>query len=98
MFLFWDKRNDTPEILGDDGLFYSYGEDEVAIEQGCPDSQCRYWIELESRTDITPLNNYHRYDIFDPQLNEWVQCECSRKELWQEVQRLAGVKDWKIVN
>lgn len=95
IFLFWDKMNDTPEILAEDGSFYSYGEDSVAIKRN--EKGGRFWIELESRQDITPLNYWYRYDIFDTKHNCWIPWQDCRHELVRKVRKQAGVKRWKEV-
>ena len=97
IYLFWDKLNNTPEILGDDGEFYGYNEDVVAIDQGAPDDECRNWYHLEKRLDVTPLNTWQRFEVFDPELERWVPFDSARKELVQEIYKHSGVKNWKEV-
>ncbi len=88
IYLFWDKENDTPEILGEDGEFYSYGEDNVAIERN--ESGGRYWVKMNKFTDVTPLNNWVRYEVFDPLLDYWVSWDHAREDFVNEVHRHAG--------
>lgn len=95
IFLFWDLLNDELELLGEDGNFYAYGEDSVAIARGSESG--RYWLTLEKLTDVTPLNNPERFEIYDEREGGWVKCLSSSDETWQQVQKLAGVKDWQNV-
>lgn len=95
IFLFWDTLNDSPEILAEDGEFWSYSEDSVAIKQGLKSG--RSWYQLEKLLDVTPLNEPNRFDVYDELLGDWVSCQNSHEKTWAKIQKLAGVKDWKEV-
>lgn len=94
-FIFWDKETDEPEILGEDGEFYFYGEDAVAINQG--NESGRFWCRLDKLVDVTPLNARERFDILNPETGEWVSFSDVCIELIQQVQRLAGARYWRDV-
>lgn len=96
IFLFWDKVNDELELLGEDGEFSFYSEDSVAIRQG--DESGRYWCELEKLQDLTPLRDWKRFEIMDPETGEWVEWEEAPTSLIQQVQKHAGVKLWQEVS
>lgn len=89
IFLFWDLLNDTPEILGEDGEFYSYGEDSVAIDQG---NGGRYWMKLCKISNVHPLNSSDRFEIFDPRLDCWTDLSSTDIETYREVFKLAGAQ------
>lgn len=86
LFLFWDKMNDCPEILGEDGDFHSYGEDNV--------DGSRYWYKLNKFTDVTPLNDWERFDIFDPILGDWVPWASANDDLQMAAHKHAGNPEW----
>lgn len=91
-YVFWDKRNDEIELLCEDGQFYFYSEDSVAISRD--HDQGRSWTRLEKLTDVTPLNEWDRFEIMDPANGEWVSYGEARVELIQAVQKHAGIIDW----
>ena len=93
IWLFWDKLNDEFEFLGDDGNFYGYGEDTVAIDQGAPEEQCRYWMKMCKIREVHPLNESKRYDIFDPRKDDWIQFDNCDEETFREVCLQAGVSE-----
>ncbi len=95
IFLLWDKLNDSPEILGEDGEFYFYSEDNVVIARGGEGG--RFWTKLNKFTDVTPLNNCDRFDIFDPLENDWVPLISARDELVSEMHKYAGDPEWKDI-
>jgi hypothetical protein len=95
-FLFWDKCRDELEILCEDGEFYFYSEDSVAIDQGLASG--RKWTRLEKLRDITPLNSdWAAFQILDWGSGEWVDFGDARLELIQAAQKQAGIVDWKDV-
>lgn len=91
IFLFWDLQEDTLEILGEDGEFYAYGEDSVAIDQGAAERLCRYWIKMDKIRDVHPLNTSERYEIFDPRKMDWVKFMGCDFKTFTEVCLQAGV-------
>lgn len=90
MFLFWDTEYDRPEILGDDGNFWSYSEDHVAIAQNAPEKQCRYWIKMCKVSNVHPLNTSGRFEVYDPRLGTWGDLSCTHIKTYREIHELAG--------
>lgn len=95
LFLFWDKRNDTPELLGEDGEFYSYGEDSIAIARN--EEGGYYWTQLEKLKDVTPLNTPERFEVFNPESNLWESILSADEDLIKKIQKHVGVKYWEEV-
>lgn len=91
MILFWDTLNDNPEILGDDGQLWYYGEDQVAINQGSEGG--RYWVKLCKVSNSHAFNDSKgRYQIYDPRLNAWVNLQSTHIETYREVYNLMGAE------
>lgn len=90
IFCFWDNLKDTPELLGEDGEFYSYGEDSVAIEQGA--ERGRYWLKVCKISNVHPLNDSERFDVFDPRLMQWVKIHATDIKTYREIFKLAGAE------
>ncbi len=94
IFLFWDKLNDEPEILGEDGEFYFYNQDEVLIQRGDWDG-AQHWVKLNKMQDTTPLNDFERFDFFSEEDDAWISYDSATREQVQAVHRAAGDPDWR---
>lgn len=92
IFIFWDKLNDEPEILGEDGEFYFYNEDQVAIRQN-PDSG-RNWVKINKMQDVSPLNDFDRFDFFSESTGDWIEWARATKDEIQMIHRAANDPDW----
>ncbi len=92
IFLFWDVTNDTPEILGEDGEFYFYSEDSVAIEQD-PETG-RMWTKSNKMQDITPLNNYDKFEFWSELANDWIPWGSATMAEVKLVHKCAHDPDW----
>ena len=90
VYLFWDKLNDSPNILGEDGELYFYSEDSVAINQGAPDEECRHWVHTCKLGDNQPFNNPDRYLWCHPKTGEWIECDNMTPSDFREVYEAAG--------
>jgi hypothetical protein len=95
VILFWDVKNDAPVILGDNGEFYFYGEDNVAIEQGLESG--RYWCKLKKMQDITPLNDLERHEVMCPSTGQWIPLAQTTEDLTEIIHRAALDPDWREV-
>lgn len=97
LYLFWDRMNNIPEILDEDGIFYFFNTDDVAIQQNAPEHQCRNWVSICPMRDITPINKPDRFDIFDEKFNHWVSFDCADESLIRKVQWQCGMKNWQEI-
>lgn len=92
MFLFWDLKNNSSELLGDDGEFWSYSEDHVVIDQGGPDEEAYTWYKLCKVSNVHPINEPSRFEVYDPRLNEWVNLQSTNLKTYREIYKLAGAE------
>ena len=93
IYLFWDLEQNELEILGEDGEFYFYHEDNVAINQG--DESGRSWTKLNKFRDVTPLNDMDRFLVFYPEINDWVDFPSCPPHFVYEILKHAGDPDWQ---
>lgn len=96
IFIFWDKDNDDAEFLFEDGEFWYLNEDSVRVNQ-TDGEEGRDWIKLNKFTDVTPLNEYDRFDVMDPETGDWVATDKCSMDLVKKYHRLAGDPDWETV-
>lgn len=97
IYYFWDKMNDELEILGEDGQFYLYGQDTVARDQGDPDEKWQYWLHIHPMQNVSPLNEWDRYELMDPESGEWIPWSSviHRQKLLLEIHKAARDPHWR---
>lgn len=88
MILFWDLRNESPEIMDEDGIMWSYGEDSVAVEHD-PNTG-RYWMKICKTCDITPFNTPDRFEVFDEIQMIWCELSETDFEFYKKIKRMSG--------
>lgn len=93
-YIFWHTGNNEPTILCEDGSFYFYNEDSVAIERN---EGGRNWTRLESIRDFTPINNWDNFEFMHPETGEWISFGACPIPIVQKIWKLAGAVDWKDI-